>query len=336
MEGPSPERDSNTLDRESEWSDRRKTWGEVPCLGDPKQAVGLSRLPGDLQEHIGLCMAAAGTTIWSILYLFFKAQIKSDLLAPLVPIGLCLVVIGIPLSIYGKRLRASVLNRKFARLNESRPPVLYLRPFSSDRKTSRIFGRLFWRLLLSWHPSASFGYLNEMETEEESLSHVVNEIGPMIAIGRPNEILPRVGAARVYVSREEWQVEVTRLISQAHLVLLHLGETPGFWWEFQQCAACTDRQKLVLLVPFNRWQYNRFREKAEQLLHCILPYYDGIGLRGVYGSRVKAVIYFDSRGIARLRPVARSTSKKFPDTRLAGAFRAALAPVAQRFGLTWG
>jgi hypothetical protein len=49
-------------------------------------------------------------------------------------------------------------------------------------------------------------------TEEEQLAMVMNEIGPFIAIGRPGEQWPELGAARMYVGDDEWQATINNLI----------------------------------------------------------------------------------------------------------------------------
>ena len=45
-------------------------------------------------------------------------------------------------------------------------------------------------------------------TEEEQLAKVVAEIGSFIAIGRPGENLPTLGAIRLYTGDADWQESV--------------------------------------------------------------------------------------------------------------------------------
>jgi hypothetical protein len=51
----------------------------------------------------------------------------------------------------------------------------------------------------------------------------MSKIGPFVAIGRPGERLPQLGAIRLYVADPEWQEMVTRLMSEAALVVLRAG-----------------------------------------------------------------------------------------------------------------
>lgn len=70
-----------------------------------------------------------------------------------------------------------------------------------------------------------------MQTEEEQLAEVMDQVGPFLAVGKPGESLPEVGAARIYVGDDEWQHRVSELMSQARLVVLRAGETANLWWE---------------------------------------------------------------------------------------------------------
>jgi hypothetical protein len=58
---------------------------------------------------------------------------------------------------------------------------------------------------------------------------VMNEIGPFIPFGAPNEAVPEVGAACLYAAESEWQNAVQYLLGRARLVVLRIGRTEGFW-----------------------------------------------------------------------------------------------------------
>ena len=58
-------------------------------------------------------------------------------------------------------------------------PVLYLRSFADDGCAARRYGAL---------------------TEEEQLAKALAWVGPLLAVGRPGEVLPHVGAQRIYVA----------------------------------------------------------------------------------------------------------------------------------------
>jgi hypothetical protein len=64
----------------------------------------------------------------------------------------------------------------------------------------------------------------------------------VVAVGKPQEHLPPLGAARLYVRSEDWQSKVKRLMRQAQAVVLVLftrnlqdqaHKAQGFQWEIQ-------------------------------------------------------------------------------------------------------
>jgi hypothetical protein len=94
-------------------------------------------------------------------------------------------------------------------ITNSNPDVLYLRSFRSDPSTARY---VFSAALTS-----------RFETEQEQLRDVLRPIGDLVAIGKPGEDLPTPGAARIYVSDEEWKEEVKRRMRAARLVVIRAG-----------------------------------------------------------------------------------------------------------------
>jgi hypothetical protein len=123
--------------------------------------------------------------------------------------------------------------------SDPRPPVIFLRSFSDDaltvqRKGSRLSA-------FDWVPNP---------TVESGITASLNRIGPVVAIGRPGEVLPRLGAARTYVSNSEWQEKVAAwmLVSRFVLLLVH-HSTPGTHWELNHALTQLPAQRLVLCFP---------------------------------------------------------------------------------------
>ena len=112
-----------------------------------------------------------------------------------------------------------------------RPPVVYLRSFDDDQRAARIKGAL---------------------TEEEHLGKVLSQLGPFVAVGRPGEALPAMGASRVYLGDDEWQPAVEKLVQQARLVVIRTGGTQGLAWEVERAARLLTPERLVLLVDNRR------------------------------------------------------------------------------------
>jgi hypothetical protein len=117
---------------------------------------------------------------------------------------------------------------------DPRPHVLYLRSFGIDAVLRHTPGEFFQR-----------------GTEEEQLIAALDNIGPIIAIGKPGENLPELGAARVYLDDGVWQSEVTRLMDSAALVVLILGPGGGLWWELKTVLARVSPTRLIILSALN-------------------------------------------------------------------------------------
>jgi transposase len=74
---------------------------------------------------------------------------------------------------------------------------------------------------------------------------LMNGSGPFVAIGRPGEELPALGAYRTYVQHEAWQEEGRDLLSAAQLVLIRLGMTEGVLWELSTAITQVKAKRLL-------------------------------------------------------------------------------------------
>lgn len=134
------------------------------------------------------------------------------------------------------------------------PPVLYLRSFDVDRTSF-------------FTPS-----------EEEILSPIFGTLGPMIAIERPGERLPNIGASRIASDDNTWQNLVDELSDEASVIVMQIGTTPGFLWEFAHVVEHCDPRKVVLVQPFETRKnsltetYSTFRAMAKP--HISHPFPD--------------------------------------------------------------
>jgi len=143
---------------------------------------------------------------------------------------LVLMAGGVALTRRGRQLRAqsalSILRRETAF-------ILYLRPFTDDLlidSTAQMFKLIPRRY-------------------EENLCHALNRIAPLIAVGRPGEKLPEIGAARFYVSEGEWRVAVVDLLQRATAVLVVVGTSKGVWWEIEKALGVVEQRRLLFFFP---------------------------------------------------------------------------------------
>jgi hypothetical protein len=125
---------------------------------------------------------------------------------------------------------------------DTRPPIVYLRSFADEVAIAR---------------------------EEEVLAAIFGEVGPFVAIGRPGDPLPPLGASRFYVADADWQNFVARLLRKSSLVLMLAGRTQGLAWEAQQVRELPHR--LVILVPLDEASYKGFQQSFRTGARIELP-----------------------------------------------------------------
>lgn len=124
---------------------------------------------------------------------------------------------------------------------DKRKPILYLRSFQNDGTYRK---RKWWYWLLLWFsPWMSF---LPRSTHEEELTTKLAKYGQVIAIGDPEEELPKLGALRLYVSHDTWKQTVLTLMQQSQLVILRIGLTEGILWELKNSIKELDSNQFVI------------------------------------------------------------------------------------------
>jgi Holliday junction resolvase-like predicted endonuclease len=219
-------------------------------------------------------------------------------------------------------------------LSENKAPVLYLRSFLDDTVAAKREVTLL--------------------TEEEELNKAFEHIGPMIAIGRPGETLPEVGAARAYFTDDKWQAAVHHYMDISCLIVLRAGLSQGLIWEIQNSIQRLDPSKLILLIPFEKEAYDQFRTRVQSLFPKPLPDHPGhdahrmtINSSGktekrIYGSLL-GLIHFDDDWTAHFEKICADNvpveyqmiGNQLVDKMNYLMVHYALRPVYTRLGLAW-
>lgn len=123
-----------------------------------------------------------------------------------------------------------------------RPPILFLRPFSLDAlPISPIDDG--WRgqfNVFSWLDKRTF---------EEHLSSTFEDLGPVIALGRPDEEVAALGAARAYVDDASWRAVVVGLAAMSQFVIVEVDETPGTVWEIEHVSRLVGLHSMLIVLP---------------------------------------------------------------------------------------
>jgi hypothetical protein len=198
---------------------------------EPASKIWRRRLIGVAILPLWLALLAAGMIVQDNIRFNRTPLSETDLFV----IGALLMGLGVILFILLLTLFAR--SPVSAMKRDQRAPILYLRSFMSDR----VLGERFFNLMMLvfwWN-----------ETAERDLARAVREYGPLVAIGRPDEKLPPLGAVRLYADNETWQGVVTRLAHAAQLVILRIGATEGFKWEWSFVRESIDPRKVPVYLP---------------------------------------------------------------------------------------
>jgi hypothetical protein len=133
-----------------------------------------------------------------------------------------------------RRRRAQTPDALAETQRDSRPPVLYVRPFTGDtylfglnRRTDREHFTEYFR---------SGGVPTKtLQTFEEFFGDIFRgELGPFIALGNPtDQLAPLGGAARVYAEDDSWQDLFTLFLSRACCVVATFDLSESTAWEFR-------------------------------------------------------------------------------------------------------
>jgi hypothetical protein len=180
-----------------------------------------------------------------------SSQREAYLLWPVLIFGWVLIVLVTPLRRRAKRYRTNAQGKL---RKDGRDTVLYLRSFDDD-------------------------YMEDKKTGEEILVSALEDIGPVVAVGKPGEKQNLLGATRIYLKDQHWQTSVRYLMSISQLVVAHANISQGLQWEIQNARGNLAPERL--LISFLSWQeqdeftrqrlYESFKRHAEKILRCSMP-----------------------------------------------------------------
>ena len=201
----------------------------------------------------------------TLLFLNANSEVSNVLLALLFGCLLICVPSGL-MYIRAHRIyrRTEILNATQAILRARTRPILYLRSFNIDEEMAR------HRSIIELMFSGLFFY--KIPTLEERLVQVLSIIGPVIAIGRPREKLPALGAARFYVAEDHWKGKVAEIAKESEFVVWVSGMTEGLQWELRHLINAVPPEKLIV------WAHPHIlRLKCRERERAWRAFVDGLG-----------------------------------------------------------
>ncbi len=210
---------------------------------------------------------------------------------------------------------------------------LYLRSFEDDNRLAQAQSLPLLHTAIRF--LFSIGY-----TEEQQLVKAISSVAPVVALGAPGELVPYAGAQRMYLPGEGWQEIVRDLMLRARLVVVVLGSGAGIRWELGQALRVLPPERLVLLVPMRRDEYEQFRRamaaplSAEGKRHntarrSSVPQLPSYGGDGELTSTIQSLISFSAGWEPTARPLRRYA---WYGNFLYGAISRELAVVVTRLG----
>ncbi len=166
--------------------------------------------------------------------------------------GIVAVFTGTRLSRFGRRHTTRLV--KDAGALEPQSYILYLRPFDLDDE------------LYGIKPIPAVSPIRRLRTpysrtfEEHMVSYLRRKLGPVVAVGRPDERLPLSGARRFYLPLHNWKPTVSDAIRKARLVVLATGTSEGTLWEFTEAVRLLPPERLLVTVFTDEREYDRFQD----------------------------------------------------------------------------
>ena len=129
--------------------------------------------------------------------------------------------------------------------NSPSPFCLYIRSFFTTNalmaqyEKREVYGNVSEISMMGIKPS-------EPLDVEFVLSEAVSFIGPLIALGEPEELL---GAGRIKTTEEEWKEDIILMMEYAELIVVIPTERKGILWEIEQIIKHGYLDKTVWIMP---------------------------------------------------------------------------------------
>jgi hypothetical protein len=232
-------------------------------------AVGFSMTIAAFAAYITAVVLLIDPTTRDAFTVFTLASILTLLL-----LGYLAVLVGPKLWEWGLQLRQLTAVEI---LENKREYILFLRSFTLDTRHFEVQPTVpLWVsiLLVHWPIRAALGFLFEKikgPTAEEPLIHTFRLVAPVIAVGRPDERLPTIGASRVYINENDWRPRVQELIQGAKLILFTVSTTPGAMWELRIALEEEHLERVILYIPVQSHRWRKLADSAQVKPYSLRP-----------------------------------------------------------------
>ena len=143
-------------------------------------------------------------------------------------------------SLLRRAQRRAALGYQTVLRQDTRDPVLFLRSFREDQRLLEPPAKSLMARMLRLK--------NRRRTLDEIVLDAASPVGPVIALGAPDERITPLGAARLYADDTEWQNVVRSLADRSRVIIIYIEEGEGILWELEHLLACGHSTKTLCIL----------------------------------------------------------------------------------------
>jgi hypothetical protein len=150
------------------------------------------------------------------------------------------------LAYYRRRSAASPLH--VVTEQDRRPPVLYLRAFEQESGPFVLL-RGAVKSRYSGEPASAATWYDWVTLEQYLGAAFTRDVGPFLALGNPQDVVPPEGAVREYVADQRWRASFLSLAGNAAAVVMEVGRSDNLAWELAALRRSAWQGKLFVITP---------------------------------------------------------------------------------------
>lgn len=207
-------------------------------LGSENPAQRASARTGLTYVGVAILSVVAGTAalVWAVVSELHGRGVLAWLL--LMMFGLATFAVAEMATTLGRRRVAASQEARFGMRTGDRD-TLFLRSFDDDSMRLR-----------SINPHVGiFSLFSGLSVRFEELCASMMSKSPLIAIGRPGESVPELGAVRTYVSDDQWQEAVEETAKRVGSIVMVAGVSNGLAWELERIREWDLARRTTVFLP---------------------------------------------------------------------------------------
>ncbi|MFN8656624.1 MAG: RDD family protein [Candidatus Obscuribacterales bacterium] len=122
---------------------------------------------------------------------------------------------------------------------------------------------------------------NPVSIEERIIRALLSGGHRVVALGKPGEDMPPLGAERYYVPDADWQRIISSWVSQSFSVVMVAGVSRATHWEIEEIIRLGVNDRLLILFPLELWDRSEARDTTVDFEKSVSERFEEIGLSGI-------------------------------------------------------